>query len=154
MEGASQDRGTFRGIALTLLGLALLAERAAGRSFPSASSSLPSSAGPRRSRGPSSPGNRDRLSGPALPGPALLCRTASNHHGAAGAEILALHLRMLAAVLGVLAGADACSDDGSARGPAGLPPHTEGAASRADPIRLLILPACRPRGYRSPPQRG
>ncbi|KAB2946199.1 MAG: hypothetical protein F9K19_26030, partial [Rhizobiaceae bacterium] len=34
MAGALQDKGTFQGIARTLLALALLAERAAGRSLP------------------------------------------------------------------------------------------------------------------------
>ncbi len=135
MEGALQDRRTLRRIALILLALALLAERAAGRSFPVRLLVL-----------------------------AILCRAeAVARTFVAGAtatfvaeatvadwpcldeppamrglpvdaEILALRLRMLAAVLGVLSG-----DAGRS---AGEEPRSGGAPGL--PALLVVsLPAAR-----------
>jgi hypothetical protein len=69
-------------------------------------------------------------------------------------RLLALRLRMLAAMLGMLADADACCDDGSVLGPAGPVPRPSGAACCADPILLLVFATARPRSCRSPPQGG
>ncbi|CAG0975612.1 MAG: hypothetical protein F9K19_22270 [Rhizobiaceae bacterium] len=96
MEGALQDRRTFRGIAATLLVLALLAERAAVRSFPVRFVVLAilwraeaiARAFVVKATGIDGLGERPPLRGCAI-----------------DAGILALRLRMLAAVLGALAGA-------------------------------------------------
>ncbi len=110
MAGALQDRGTFKGIALTLLALALLAERAAGRSFPVRVLVLlilyraEAIARTFVARAIES-------DGPDWPYPD---EPSAMHYGAADAGLLALRLRMLAAVLGALADATDVSDDHSA----------------------------------------
>ena len=121
MEGALQDRGTFRGIARTLLALALLAERAAGRSFPvrflvlallgraeviarayvaRTSATLIAEA--------------IEAGCPDVPDLACLDEPTGLHYGAADAVLLALRLRILAAVLGMFSDADDIGDDPSA----------------------------------------
>ena len=124
MEGVLQDRRTLRRIAALLLALAMLAERAAGRSFPVRFLVL-----------------------------SILCRAEAVARGfvaeatqsdwpwleeppgmrasPADAAVLALRLRMLAAVLGVLSGAPGRSAGGAPRRPA------------PDPVLLLLFPARR-----------
>jgi hypothetical protein len=147
MVGALQDRGTFRGIALTLFALALVAERAAGCSFPVRFLVL------------AILGRAEAIARAFVAGvidadvPDLPCgaEPPGLRGGAADAEILALRLRMLAAILGMLADLDACCDDGSVLGPAGPVPRPSGAAGCADPILLLVFATARPRSCRSPP---
>ncbi|CAG0955738.1 MAG: hypothetical protein F9K19_10780 [Rhizobiaceae bacterium] len=104
MEGASQDRGTFKGIAATPLALALLAERAAGHSFPVRFIVL---AILRRAESVASAFVTTATGADCLAEPPAM------HYGVVDAERLALRLRMLAAVLGVLADAAGDSDDRS-----------------------------------------
>ena len=125
MDGALQDRGTFRGIARTLLALALLAERSAARSLPVrflvlailyraeaiartfvARSMATLIAGALESGCPH----------PNVPFPDLAClvEPAGLHYGAADAVLLALRLRILAAVLGMFSDADDIGDNGPA----------------------------------------
>ncbi|KAB2922582.1 MAG: hypothetical protein F9K25_19250, partial [Candidatus Contendobacter sp.] len=116
-----QDRGTLKGIAATLLALAFLAERAAGRSLPvrfvvlailgraekiarafaaretAALIAEAIEAGCPCPDWPSDWPYQDLLA-PGEP--------SATHYGAGGAELLALRLRMLAALLGMLADAD------------------------------------------------
>jgi hypothetical protein len=156
MEGAPQDRGTCGGIARTLLALAFLAERTAGRSFPVRflvlSILFRAEAIARifvtRSMEADCPG---------LPCPDLLCfaEQPARHHGAADAGLLALRLRMLAAVLAVLSVVDDCAgrpavfpDDRSTRWPANRPAvAARGAGGAPFPPLLLVvrLPAARRR---------
>lgn len=107
MEGAVQDRATFQGIARTLLALALLAERAAGRSFPVRFLVLVI-LGRAEAIARAYVVREIEAEGWCLD---LSCldERPGMHFGAAGAEFLALRLRMLAAVLGALADADAAS---------------------------------------------
>ena len=134
MAGAVQDRGTFRGIALTLLALALLAERAAARSLPV----------------------RFLVLVVLFRAEAIACRFISReieadgwcldgplgrHYGAADAQLLALRLRMLAAVLGALADAEEAPGDRPDRSPAGWTPSH--AAPRLPLILVFRLPAAR-----------
>ncbi|HHZ08113.1 MAG TPA: hypothetical protein GX405_04960, partial [Rhizobiales bacterium] len=103
MEGTLQDRRTFSRIAAALLALALLAERAAGRSYPVrflvlailGRAEAVARAFVAREIGGGGPG-------PDWPGhaePPVL------HGSPADAGMLALRLRLLAAVLDALAGA-------------------------------------------------
>ena len=110
-----QDRGTLKGIAATLLALALLAERAAGRSLPVCFVVL------------AILGRAERIARgfvarsaavlvaeaieagrPDMPFPDLACLDDPHgtHYGAADAVLLALRLRILAAVLGMFADAE------------------------------------------------
>mgnify|MGYP001403954652 CR=1 FL=1 len=152
MTGALQDRGTLKGIATTLLSLALLAERAAGRSLPVRFLVL-ALLGRAEAIARGFVARAVQADCPELPVPDLpfLDEPLGLHYGAADAALLALRLRMLAAVLAALAGADGCSDDDSALRSADLVRHPGGAASRADPIELLVFPMRRPRSCRSPP---
>ncbi len=137
MEGAFRDRRTLRGIARTLLALALLAERAAGRAFPVrflVLSILWRAEAVARAFVAGATG----ADGPDVP---CFAEPPAMHYGAADAEVLALRLRMLAAVLGVLSGADGRSagrPDSRASGPGGAPgrfvPY---------PTLLLLFPARR-----------
>ena len=140
MEGVLQDRRTLRAIAATLLALASLAERAVGRSFPvrflvlailcrADAAARAFVAGAIEADGPDLPCFAEPL-GPRA--------------GAADAEILALRLRMLAAVLGVLAGETGRS--------AGEEPRPGGAARlpRLPVLLLLRLPAARCRRHLPP----
>ena len=136
MAGALQERGTFRGIALTLLALALLAERAAGRSYPVRFLVLAilyrAEAIARAFVAKSIEADC-----PDLPCPDLLCfgEAPAHHHGASDAEFLALRLRMLAAVLGALAEADAGCDDRSAGWTGAVAPF---AAAPRLPVLLVV----------------
>ena len=121
MEG--QDRGTLRGIATTLLALALLAERAAGRSFPVRFLVLAilfrAEAIARRFVARSAAtliAEAVDAGCPDLPFPDLACLDEPDglHYGAAHAALLALRLRVLAAVLGMFADAEDSLDDRSA----------------------------------------
>ncbi|CAG1013849.1 hypothetical protein RHIZO_04619 [Rhizobiaceae bacterium] len=137
MEGALQDRGTFRGIALTLLTLALLAERAASRSFPVRFFVL---AILYRAEAIARAFVARAVEADCadLPCPDLLCvEPSAIHSGAADAEFLALRLRMLAAVLGALADAAGDSDDRS-DGDAGWVPYA--AAPRLPVLLIVRLP--------------
>ena len=141
MDGALRDRRTLQAIAATLLALALIAERAAGRSFPVRFLVLSllwrAEAVARAFVAEAILADR--------PCPDLPCfDEPPSMHGPADAEILALRLRMLAAVLGVLSGAD----DRFAAGSAGWAPRPGGAPVL--PVILVVrLPAAR---CRRPPR--
>ena len=158
MGGAFGDRGTLRRIATTLLALSLLAERAAGRSFPvrflvlAVLSRAEAVARTFVARSMATLITEAIEAGcPDLPFPDLACldEPFSLHYGAADAELLALRLRILAAVLGMLSDGDDICDDQSA----GFSDDRSGAYStiwsaRADapnlPLLLLVrLPAAR-----------
>ena len=145
MTGALQDRGT-------LLSLALLGERSAGRSMPIRFLVLAilgrAEAIARRFVVRAVQADCPESPYPDLP---FVDQPPALHYGAAEAALLALRLRLLAAVLDILAGADGCSEDDSALRSAGLVRHPGGAAGRADPLALLVFPAHRPRSCRSPP---
>ncbi len=136
MTGALQDRGTFRGIAATLLALSLVAERAAGRAFPVRFLVLAIL-------------NRAEAVARAFvaraTGTDCLDEPSARHYGAADAQLLALRLRMLAAILGALADAEGDYDDRSAERSAA---HSRTWSARAVaphlPLLLLVrLPAAR-----------
>ncbi len=136
MEGILQDRRTLRGIAALLLALALLAERAAGRSFPVrffALSILCRAETIARAFVADATGIDCPDEPPATRGLPV------------DAELLALRLRMLAAVLGALADAAADTHNCFAGSSAGLPLCPCGTPS---PPALLVvrLPAARRRG--------
>ena len=129
MEGAFKDRRTLRAIAATLLALALLAERAAGRSLPVRLLvlSILSRAEAVARAFVAGAIEADRPDLPCFAEPLAM------RGGAVDAEILALRLRMLAAVLGMLSGA------------AGRSPGEEprpGVVPRL-PVILVRLPAAR-----------
>ncbi len=136
MEGALQDRGALRGIAATLLAMALLAERAAGRSFPVSFLVL-------------SILWRAEAIARAFVAAAIevdgMDDPPAARSGAIDAELLALRLRMLAAVLGALADAEGDCDDRSAERSAA---HSKIWSARAvaphRPLLLFVrLPAAR-----------
>ena len=121
MEG--QDRGTFRGIATTLLALALLAERTAVRSLPVRFLVLVllfrAEAIARRFVAPAAAtliAEAVEAGCPDIPFPDLACLDEPDglHYGAADAVLLALRLRILAAVLGMFSDAEDILDDRSA----------------------------------------
>ena len=120
MAGAVQDRGTFRGIALTLLALAMLAERSAARSLPIRFLVLAflyrAEAIARRfvARSAASLIAEAIEAGCNVPDLACLDEPAGLHFGAADAALLALRLRILAAVLDLFSDADDIGDDRSA----------------------------------------
>ena len=123
MEGALQDRGTFRGIARTLLALALLAERSAARSFPVRFLVLAilfrAEAIARRFVARSAAtliAEAIDAGCPDIPFPDLACLDlpAGLHYGAADAGLLALRLRVLAAVLGMFSDVEDFCDERSA----------------------------------------
>ncbi len=111
MAGGVDDRGTLRGIARTLLALALLAERVAGRSFPIRFLVLVLL------------GHAERIARAFVEREiesegwcldvSCFDEYSGMHFGAADAELLALRLRILAAVLGALADAQGGTDDRS-----------------------------------------
>jgi hypothetical protein len=136
MAGAVQERGTFRGIALTLLALALLAERSAARSFPVRFLILAilfrAEAIARRFVARSTAtliAEAIEAGCPDCPVPDLACldEPSGVHYGATDAVLLALRLRILAAVLGMLADVeDDCADRYQAtadRSPPNAAPH-------------------------------
>jgi len=123
MEGVMQDRGTFRGIARTLLALAMLAERTAARSFPVRFLVLAilyrAEAIARRfvAREAATLVAEALEAGyPDVPLPDLACldEPGGLHYGAADAGLLSLRLRILAAVLGLFSDAEDFCDDRSA----------------------------------------
>jgi len=150
MEGALQERGTLQGIARTLLALAQLAERAAGRSFPVRFLVLAilyrAEAIARRFVARTSAtliAEAIEAGCPDFPFPDLACldEPTGLHCGPADAALLALRLRMLAAVLGALADTDGDSDDRSAGWFASLPPYP---GESAPPLILIVrLPVAR-----------
>jgi hypothetical protein len=118
-----QDRGRFRGIATTLLALALLAERTAGRSLPVRFLGLAllfrAEAIARRfvARAAATLIAEALDAGcPDIPFPDLACldEPGGLHYGAADAALLALRLRVLATVLGMFADAEDSLDGRSA----------------------------------------
>lgn len=167
MAGTLQDRGAFKGIARALLALALLAERAAGRSFPARFLVLliiyRAEAIARRfvARETATLVAEALDAGcPDIPFPDLACldEPAGLHYGAADAGLLSLRLRVLAAVLDVLAVVDdrldgGCGDhagdcldrwvaDGSAGWAAGLASCAAGGP--LPPLLVILrLPAAR-----------
>ena len=165
MEGALQDRGTFRGIARTLLALAMLAERSAARSFPVRFLVLAilyrAEAIARRFAARSAA----TLIAEAIdagfsdfPDLACLDEPAGLHYGAADASLLALRLRILAAVLGMLSDAEDFCDGRSAvfsgDSSAGWPSVAAPGAGGAPLPRLFLvagLPAARLRRPWRPP---
>ena len=115
-----QDRGTLKGIAATLLALSLLAERAAGRSLPVRFVVLAILGRAEAiARGFVARSTATLIAEaieagcPDLPFPDLACLDEPHgpHYGAADAVLLALRLRILAAVLGMLAQTDSASED-------------------------------------------
>ena len=164
MEGALQDRGTFRGIARTLLALALLAERAAGRSFPvrflvlvllGRAEAIARAYVARTSATLIAEAVEAGYPCPDLPDLACLDEPTGHHYGAADAVLLALRLRILAAVLDLLSVAeDVCDNrlavlsdnrsDWPADGSAVAAPQAEGAP--LPPLLLVVrLPVARRR---------
>ena len=122
MERAVQDWGTLQGLARTLLALALLAERSAARSFPVRFLVLAilfrAEAIARRFVARTSAtliAEALDAGCPDFPFPDLACldEPAGLHYGA-DAMLLALRLRILAAVLGMFSDAEDICDDGSA----------------------------------------
>ena len=122
MEGALQDRGTLQGIARTLLALALLAERSATRSFPVRFLVLAilfrAEAIARRFVARTAAtliAEAIDAGCPEIAFPDLACldEPGGLHYGAADAQLLALRLRILAAVLGMFSDAEDNLDDQS-----------------------------------------
>ena len=118
-----QDRGTLKGIAATLLALALLAERAAGRSLPVRFVVLAILGRAEAiARGFVARSTATLIAEaieagcPDMPFPDLACldEPTGLHYGAADAVLLALRLRILAAVLGMFADTEDCLDGRSA----------------------------------------
>jgi len=162
MEGVLHDRGTFRGIARTLLALAMLAERTAGRSFPVRFLVLAilhrAEAIARRfvAREAATLIAEAIDAGCNVPDLACLDEPAGLHYGAADATLLSLRLRILAAVLVMFSDAEAdvddlsavFSDDWSCGWPAGWPAiAATGIVGTSLPPLLLIVrrpPARRP----------
>jgi hypothetical protein len=146
MEGAVQDRGTFRGIAATLLALALLAERTSARCFPVRffvlailfrAEAIARTFVAREIAA-------DWPDSPCLEDPG------ARHYGAVDAALLALRLRMLAVVLGALADAEDDCDDRSAGWTAGFGRRPicrrrgSAAAPRRPPSRCAAARPARP----------
>ena len=123
MAGERQDRGTLRGIARTLLGLALLAERVAARSFPVRflvlailyrAEAIARRFVARTSATLIAEAIEAGCPFPDIPDLACLDEPTGLHFGEADAVLLALRLRVLAAVLGMLSDAEQIIDGGSA----------------------------------------
>ncbi len=147
MEGAFRDRRLLSRIAATLLALALIADRTAGRSFPVrflvhaifSRAEAMARAFVAREIG---------ADGPDVP---CLAEPLALRGGAADVELLALRLRMLAAVIGVLADMDGCSGD---RPASWAPCRDRGAPGQADRVPLLLFHDRRRGSCRSPPLSG
>ena len=143
-------KGTFGGIAATLMALALLAERAAGRSLPvrffllvilGRAETIARAFVARELAA-------DWLDAPCLEEPA------DTHYGAADAMLLALRLRMLAVVLDALAGTLADTGAGLSGGETGGAAHLSALMPRlfCEPLPVFLvfrLPAAC--GRRPPP---
>jgi hypothetical protein len=123
MGGALQERGSLQGIARTFLALALLAERSAARSFPVRFLVLAilyraETIARRFVARTSATLIAEAIDAgcPDVPFPDLACldEPTGLHYGAADAALLALRLRILAAVLGMLSDAEDILDDRSA----------------------------------------
>ena len=112
-------KGTFEGMAATLMALALLAERAAGRSLP-VRFLLLVLLGRAECIARAFVAREIAADWPDAP---CLEEPGDTHYGAADAVLLALRLRMLAAVLDVLAGTLADADAGLADVQPGGAPH-------------------------------
>jgi len=155
MEGAVQDRGTYRGIARTLLALAMLADRTAGRAFPIRFLVLAilyrAEAIARRfiAREAATLIAEAIDAGCNVPDLACLDEPAGLHYGAADAVLLALRLRVFAAVLDMFSDAEEFCDDLSAvysdDCSGGWPVVAPGAVGTSLPPLLLIVrrPAAR-----------
>ena len=161
MEGALQDRGTLQGIARTLLALALLAERTAARSFPVRFLVLAilfrAEAIARRFVARTAAtliAEAIDAGCPDFPFPDLDCLDEPDglHYGAADAVLLALRLRILAAVLGMFSDAEDSLDDRSVvfsgeqstGWAADWPTVAATGASGLPPLLLIVrLPAAR-----------
>ena len=122
MTGEPQERGTLKGIAATLLTLALLAERAAARSFPVrflalailyCGEAVARAFVARTSATLIAEAIEAGCPLPDFPDLACLDEPTGLHYGAADAVLLSLRLRVLAAMLGILAEIDGASDDWS-----------------------------------------
>lgn len=164
MAGFVQDRGTFLGIARTLLALALLAERAAGRSLPVRFLVLAILGRAEKIARAFVARSMATLVAEAIeagcPCPDIPCadllapdEPSVHHYGAAEAQLLALRLRILAALLGMLADEDGEPGERATCGSAvWVPVPGGGTARHADLILLLVF---RRRGScRSPPSCG
>lgn len=169
MAGVFQERGTLQRIATLLLSLALLAERAAGRSLPvrfvvlailgraekiarafvaREMAALIAEAVEAGCPCPDRPSDRPSdwsCADLLAPG-----ETSAPHHGAAEAQLLALRLRMLAALLAMLADEDSGSGGRlDSRAAFGCADGFAGRAARAAglkdlPLLLVVrLPAVR-----------
>ena len=123
MEGALQDRGSLKGIAATLLSLALLAERAAGRSLPvrflvlvilGRAEAIARRFVAREAAALIAEAIDAGCPDVHIPDLACLDEPGGLHYGAADASLLSLRLRILAAVLGMFSDAEDICDDGSA----------------------------------------
>lgn len=161
MAGELHDRGTLQGIARTLLALALLAERSAARSFPVRFLVLAilfrAEAIARRFVARTSAtliAEALDAGCPDVPFPDLACldEPGGLHYGAADAVLLALRLRILAAVLGMFADAEDSLDDRSVvfsgkqstGWPADWPTVAATGAGGLPPLLLIVrLPAAR-----------
>jgi len=160
MERAVQDRGTLQGIARTLLGLALLAERAAARSFPVRflvlailyqGEKIARAFVARTSATLIAEAIEAGCPLPDFPDLACLDEPAGLHYGAADAMLLALRLRVLAAVFGMLSNAKDIIDGGSAvlsgnqsGWPGDWPADAATGARGLPPLLLVVrLPATR-----------
>ena len=147
MDGASRDRGRLARIAATLLTLALLAERAAGRSFPVRFLVLcilgRAEAVARAFVARTLMADGQWWDLPCLEAPSAM------RGSAVDAELLALRLRMLAAILDALADAgDGLRDrsgDGSAFLSWGSVRHCSGGAPRLPALLIVRIPAQRVR---------
>ena len=143
MDGAVRNGGMLLKIAAFLVSLALIAERAAGRSLPVRFLVL---AILRRAESVATAFVAREIE-PHGWGPDLSCLVESPgmHFGAADAEFMALRLRMLAAVLVNLAEAAGGLDDRAgwaAHGAADRPPRT-GVALLLPLLLVVRLPAAR-----------
>ena len=163
MERALHDRGTLQGIARTLLALALLAERTAARSFPIRflvlailfrAETIARRFVARTSAALIAEAIDAGCPDIAFPDLACLDEPEGLHYGATDAALLALRLRILAAVLGMFADAEDSLDARSgvftggwsagwpARWPAVPAPGAD--ATPLPPLLLIVrLPAAR-----------
>lgn len=154
MAGDFRDGGTLQRIAATLLVLALLAERAAGRSLPVRFAVLAVLGRAEKiARAFVAREMATRIAEAieaGCPFPDFLCpdlplryllapdEPSAPHYGAAEAQLLALRLRLLAALLGMLADAEDYCIWRAAGGSAGWAPHPAPGS-----ILLLVFPARR-----------
>ena len=158
MAGELQDRGTLQGIARTLLALALLAERAASRSFPVRFLVLailfraePIARAFVARTAATLIAEAIDAGCPEIAFPDLACLDEPDglHYGAADAVLLALRLRILAAVLGMFSDAEDSLDDRSAafsegRSTGWAAVEASGAVANDLPLLILVrLPAAR-----------